>query len=385
MPQGEDLGLGLVLHQGQHVDGKGGLQLGLGKQAVQDHLGVGVPLELDDDAHAVAVGLVPDVGNALQALVLHLLGHVLDEHALVDLVGDLRDDDAGAVLAPLLELVAGPDDDAAPAGGVGGADAAAAHDDALSGEVRSLDVLHQVAQLGLRVIQHADARTDDLPQVVGRDVGGHAHGDAGGAVHQQVGEPGGKDTGLLAGLVEVGVPVHGVLFDVPQHLVGHAGKARLRITVGSRGIAVHGAEVAVSVDEHVAHGEVLSQTHQCVIDRSVAMGMVPAQHVAHGGGALAEGVVVGQVILVHSVQDTAVDGLEAVPHVGQGPAHDDAHGVLNVGFLHFRDQGRFHDLLIGIPDLLGIILGFFRHKLSFLTLSRGIEHSCSIIFVRTCA
>ena len=158
VPQGEDLGLGLVVHQGQHVDGKGGLQLGLGKQAVQHHLGVGVPLQLDDDAHTVPVGLVPDVGDALQPLVLHLVGHVLDEHPLVHLIGDLGDDDAGAVLAELLKLVAGPDHHPAPAGGVGLPDAAAAHDDAPGGEVRPLDVLHQVGQLGLRVVQHADGR-----------------------------------------------------------------------------------------------------------------------------------------------------------------------------------------------------------------------------------
>ena len=87
------------------------------------------------DAHTVAVGLVPNVGDALQTLVLHLVGHVLDEHALVDLIGDLGDDDAGAVLAELLKLSAGADPDVALAGGIGSADAAAAHDHALGGEV----------------------------------------------------------------------------------------------------------------------------------------------------------------------------------------------------------------------------------------------------------
>ncbi len=108
VPQGEDLGLGLVLHQGQHIDGKGGLELGLGKQAVEHHLGIGVPLQLDDDAHTVAVGLVPDVGDALQALVLHLVGHILDEHPLVHLIGKLRDDDAGAVACRTPRIRGGP-------------------------------------------------------------------------------------------------------------------------------------------------------------------------------------------------------------------------------------------------------------------------------------
>ena len=95
----------------------------------------------------------------------------------------------------------------------------------------------------------------------------------------------------------------------------------------------------MSVNEHIAHGEVLGQADQGVVYRLVAVGVVAAQHVAHGGGALAEGFVVGQVILVHGVEDAAVDGLEAVPHVRQGPAHNDAHGVVNIGFFHLRDQG----------------------------------------------
>ena len=61
VPQGEDLRLGLVIHQRQHIDGEGGLQLGLCKQAVEYHLRIGVPLQLDDDPHTVAVRLVPDV------------------------------------------------------------------------------------------------------------------------------------------------------------------------------------------------------------------------------------------------------------------------------------------------------------------------------------
>lgn len=53
-----------------------------------------------------------------------------------------------------------------------------------------------------------------------------------------------------------------------------------------RGIAVDGAEVAVAVDEHIAHGEVLRQTHERIIDRRVAVRMIAAQHVADAGRGL---------------------------------------------------------------------------------------------------
>ena len=65
LPQGQGLGLFLVVHQRQHYHRKRGLHLGLGKQTVQHHLGVCVFLQLNDDAHPLlAVGLVPQAGNA---------------------------------------------------------------------------------------------------------------------------------------------------------------------------------------------------------------------------------------------------------------------------------------------------------------------------------
>ncbi len=93
------------------------------------------------------------------------------------------------------------------------------------------------------------------------------------------------------------------------------------------------------------------------------MGVVAAQHVAHAGGGFLEGLVGSEVILVHGVEDTAMDGLEAVPDVGQGAALDDGHGVLNEGLLHFRHQGRRGYLLIRVADLFRIVLGFFTHSM----------------------
>jgi hypothetical protein len=236
-----------------------------------------------------------------------------------------------------------------------------AHDDAPGGEIRAGYAAQQIVQRGVRVLQHAHAGVDDLGEVVGRDVGGHAHGDAVGAVHQQVGESGGQHPGLLTGLVEVGVPVHGVLVDVPEHLLRHAGHAGLGVSVGRGGVAVHGAEVAVAVDKRVAHGKVLGQTHQGVVYGGVAVGMIAAQHVADGGGALAVGLVAGEAVLVHGVEDAPVDGLQTVPHVGQGAPHDDGHGVLDVAGFHFVHKLGIHYRLLGIGYVLRLVVFVFSH------------------------
>ncbi len=155
--QGKDFRLGLVVRERQHVDGKGGLKLGLGKKAVFDHLGVRVPFQLDDNTHAVAVRLVSQSGNALQTLVVHLFGDVFDELALIDLIGQLPDDDAEPGVAVFLDLRARADAEPSPAGGIGGPDAGPAHNDAAGGKIGAFNVFHEVAALGLRIIQHTDA------------------------------------------------------------------------------------------------------------------------------------------------------------------------------------------------------------------------------------
>ena len=78
-------------------------------------------LELDHDPDALAVGLVAQVGDALDRLLAHQLGDPLDQPRLVHLVRDLGDDDRLAVALRWVSMLGARAhlDDAA-AGGVGG-------------------------------------------------------------------------------------------------------------------------------------------------------------------------------------------------------------------------------------------------------------------------
>ena len=248
--QGQDLRHLVV--DGQHDDAHGILQLGVLVQLVQDDLGVGVLAHVDDDAHSLAVGLIVQVADALDPLVLNEVCDVLDEARLIDHVRDLRHDDLGAAVLLFLDGGAAAQGDLAAAGGVGSTDAAAAHDDAGGGEVRAFDMLHQAGQVDVRVFDIRHTAVDDLAQVVGRDVGGHADRDALAAVDQQVREAAGQDAGFLLRLIEVGVPVDGILVDIGQHLNGHPAHAGLGVTVSSRGVAIHGTEVALAVHQRIA-------------------------------------------------------------------------------------------------------------------------------------
>ena len=71
----------------------------------------------------------------------HLVGHGLQQQALVYLVGQLIYDNTDSVLIVFLKFRTGADHDLATAGGIGGADTAAAHNDAAGGEVRAGNML----------------------------------------------------------------------------------------------------------------------------------------------------------------------------------------------------------------------------------------------------
>ena len=175
----------LVGHQRDAVDREAALQCGHLEELVEDDLGVGVFLHIDDDAHALTAGLIVDVGNALQLTFLHEVGNVFNELLLVDTIRNLGDDNL-VVCVVAFNLSLGAHDDASAAGGVGFLDALQAVDIGTGGEVGRRDILHQPIHVDVGVVDISAASVDNLVQVMRRNVGSHTHGDTVSAVDQQV-------------------------------------------------------------------------------------------------------------------------------------------------------------------------------------------------------
>ena len=95
--------LGPAAADGEHVGREARLGLGVAPELVEDDVGRGVALQVDDDAHALAVRFVANVGNALDALVLDRVRDALDQAVLADLIGDGGEHDRAAVAAAFLD------------------------------------------------------------------------------------------------------------------------------------------------------------------------------------------------------------------------------------------------------------------------------------------
>ena len=171
-----------VVGHDQHVDAERGFQRRVLVQGVDDNVGDDALFEVQDDADALAVGLVAQVGHALNAAVVNKRRYLFDQGRLVERIRDFPDDHGNIVFLAFLDLGPAPDFDGAASGGVGFGQALAAVDGRAGGEVRPLDQADDVGDRAGGRIEQVQQAVAQLAQVVGRDVGGHADGDARGAV-----------------------------------------------------------------------------------------------------------------------------------------------------------------------------------------------------------
>ncbi len=152
-------------------------------------------------------------------------------------------------------------------------------------------------------------RRAQLIGVVRRNVGRHADGDAGRAVGQQIGERRRQHARLQLAPVVVGTELDRLLLEALEQIRRRRRDARFGIAFGRRVIAVDVAEVALPVDQRVAHGKILGEARQRVINRLVAVRVIVAHGVADDLGALQKAAVRRQAQLVHGVQNAPVHGL----------------------------------------------------------------------------
>ena len=206
----------------------------------------------------------------------------------------------------------------------------------------SMSLSEQLGVARVGVVERVGDAGGEFAQVVRRNAGGHADGDALGAVHQQVRDPRGQDDRLDGVAGVVGDEVDGLLVDVLQHRHGQRGEPALGVAHRRRRVVARRAEVALRVDQRVAQRPRLRHAHEGVVEGRVTVRVVVAHHVAHDAPALDEVAVGSEPGVVHAVEDLAVHRLQPVTHVGQRPSHDHRHRIVDVAALHLRlDVHRF--------------------------------------------
>ena len=305
-----------AIDQRDHVDAEHRLHLGLLVEVVQHDIGRLAALDLDEDAHAVLVGLVAQFGDAFELLLLDQFGDFLDQSGLVHLVRQLGDDDRFAAVR-LVDLDRGAcaHQHAPAASVVRRVDSGSAVDDAGGRKIRTGNVPHQPIDADLGIVDQRDHGVDNLRQVVRRDIGRHADRDAGRTVDQQVRKARRHHRRLHLLLVVVRLEIDGVLVDVGHQLMGELRHARFGVTHRGGGVAIDRTEVALSVHQQVAQRKRLRHAHERVVHRLVAVRMELADDVADDARRLVIGLVAVRTELAHRVKHTAMHGLQAIADI----------------------------------------------------------------------
>ncbi len=311
-----------------HVQGEPDLKIGLLEQHLHQHLGIdraGFRLQNQPDVFRRFIQHIPQDRELLR---FDQLGDPLDELGFLDLIGNLRDHDPVLAVAEIFDLPFRAQPEAAAPGSVGFEDRCPwLHQHAAGRKVRSR---HQIDKLFHRCVGRLDEMQQRVAQLVGvmrRDAGRHADRDAGGPVREQIWERGGQDDGFLLFAVIGRTEIDRILVDAVEQRLGDGREARFRVSHRGRVIAVDIAEVPLPVDQRIAHGEILRETHQGVIDRLIAVGVILTDDVADHAGAFLEARIRIELELPHGKEKPPVDGLQAIAHIGQRARHDRAQGV----------------------------------------------------------
>jgi hypothetical protein len=127
--------------------------------------------------------------------------------------------------------------------------------------------------------------------------------------------------------VEVRDEVDGFAIDVAQQVFGQRGEPRFGVPVGRRGVAVDRAEIPLAVDQRVAEREILNHADHRVVDRAVAVGVIVLDHLADDTGGFRIRTRRQQPLVVHRVEDAAMDRFQTVADVRERAAHDDRHRI----------------------------------------------------------
>ncbi len=215
----------------------------------------------------------------------------------------------------------------------------APQDQAAGGKIRAQEMRHQAIDINIRVIQVSATAVDHLAQIMGRNIGRHADGDTAGAIDQQIGEHGRQDHRFRGGTVIVVLEIDRVLVNIGQQHFRRLVHAYFGITHGGGPVAIHGAEIALTVQQRQAHGETLRHAHHGIVNRLITVGVITAHDVTHHAGRFAVRLVRGIACLVHGKEDAPVDWLQPVAGIGNGPGDDHAHGIIEIGFAHLVFDG----------------------------------------------
>ena len=326
--------LRLPIDESDGVNTEHTLQLSLSEQVIQYDFWHFTATQFNDDTHTVFIRLVAQFGNAFDFLVFNQLGDLLDQAGFVDHVWDFGEDDGHfAVFLVFFELMTCTQINAATASAIRLNNPVTTINKCGCWEVRAWNIFHQIIDSQIRIIDQGQTAIQNFCQVMRWDIRRHTNSDTRRAIHQQVRDAGGKHFWDLFSTVVVRHPVNGFFINISQHLMADLLHPDFRVTHRRSRVTIHRTEVTLTIDQGVAHREVLSHPNNGVIHRRVTVRVVFTDHITNNTRRLFVRLIPVIAENVHSVQHAAVYRLKTIPDIRQSPPDNYAHRIIQVRLL----------------------------------------------------
>ena len=115
--------------------------------------------------------------------------------------------------------------------------------------------------------------------------------------------------------IVVGAKVDGFLVDIGKQFMRNLRHPDFGVPHGRGIITIHRTKVTLTIDQHVAQGEILGHTHDSVVHGSIPVRVVFTDDVADDTGRLFIRTIPVVTQLVHGKKHTSVHGLQAITNV----------------------------------------------------------------------
>src|SRR5437868_7933924 len=168
---------GLAVHHRKQNHAEAFLHLGMLEQLIEHQLRLAIPLQLDHNAHTIAVALIANIRNIIDYFVVYELSDSLYQPRFVHLIGNLGDDDSLAIFVEGFDAGLGSHHETASTIFVGIHDSRAAMNDAGGREIGALHEFQNLRELSGWIVDQSDSGVHDLSEIVRRNFRRHPNRD----------------------------------------------------------------------------------------------------------------------------------------------------------------------------------------------------------------
>ena len=362
-------GVWATVDQRHVIDGEIVLQRRVLEQLRQYGVRVEAGFDFNDKTSAVmAVRQVDCAGNTLQLAILYTLGNTFQHTFRADHERQFRYDNCLLTSGYVFNMRHRTRGQRATTGLVGLANALTSHNHATARPIRTWNIAHKLFQRGVRMMHQMFGCGNHFAQIVRRHICGHANGDAGTAIDEQIRDRGRQNGWLLQLVVVVRCEIHCIFGDIRVHAKRSLGHTSLGVTRCCRTV-IKGSEITVAVYQRQTHGKRLRKTNHRLINRGIAMRVKLTHHLADHTSRLHVRTIRIEVHLTHLVDDAALHRLQTVSGVGQCAGIDHRIRVFEEGLAHLLVQRCFDDVLFDRTRVKGWFCRFAvrHHAVNLLT------------------